>query len=91
LEFVEAATRYERLREGLGHRFVESVGRALASIAAEPERWPQMPLIPERRGARRRLLKGFPYAIIYRVTDGDCVQVVAVAHQKRRPTYWAGR
>ena len=43
------------------------------------------------RGNRRRyLLRRFPYSIIYHVTS-DELRVIAVAHQRRRPGYWAGR
>jgi len=43
------------------------------------------------RGTRRRyLLRRFPYSIIYQVST-DELRVIAVAHQRRRPGYWAGR
>lgn len=43
------------------------------------------------RGTRRRyLLRRFPYNIICQVTL-DELRVLAVAHQRRRPGYWAGR
>ena len=45
---------------------------------------------PERHSSRRLTLKPYPYAIIYRVS-GDEVTIVAVAHAKKRPGYWAGR
>ncbi len=43
------------------------------------------------RGTRRRyLLRRFPYSIIYQVSAEE-LRVIAVAHQRRRPGYWAGR
>lgn len=43
------------------------------------------------RGTRRRyLLRRFPYSIIYQVSAGE-LRIIAVAHQRRRPGYWAGR
>jgi plasmid stabilization system protein ParE len=39
---------------------------------------------------RRFPLSGFPFALIYRV-DGDVLLVVAFAHRRRRPRYWAQR
>jgi plasmid stabilization system protein ParE len=43
------------------------------------------------RGTRRRyLLRRFPYSIIYEIGASE-LRVVAVAHQRRRPGYWAGR
>jgi plasmid stabilization system protein ParE len=43
------------------------------------------------RGARRRYhLRRFPYSVIYQVKT-DELQIIAVAHQRRRPGYWANR
>jgi plasmid stabilization system protein ParE len=42
------------------------------------------------RSTRRRILAGFPYSVIFQEKD-DFILVVAVAHAKRRPGYWAGR
>lgn len=43
------------------------------------------------RGTRRRyLFRRFPYSIIYQV-GADELSVIAVAHQRRRPSYWVGR
>jgi plasmid stabilization system protein ParE len=39
---------------------------------------------------RRFPLTGYPYALIYRV-NGDVLQVVAFAHQRRRVGYWSRR
>jgi len=32
----------------------------------------------------------FPYSVIYRITP-EAIIVLAVAHQRRRPAYWAQR
>lgn len=43
------------------------------------------------RGTRRRyILRRFPYSIIYQVTADDLL-ILAVAHHRRRPGYWADR
>jgi hypothetical protein len=39
---------------------------------------------------RRRLLRRFPYALLYSIKD-DGIRVLAVMNLKRRPTYWVGR
>jgi plasmid stabilization system protein ParE len=42
-------------------------------------------------GKRRRyVLHKFPYSIIYHL-ENDEVQIIALAHHKRRPGYWAKR
>lgn len=43
------------------------------------------------RGARRRYsLRRFPYSLIYQITEEE-LRVLAVAHHRRRPGYWAQR
>jgi plasmid stabilization system protein ParE len=42
------------------------------------------------RGTRRILLKGYPYFVIFRELPRK-IQIIAVAHAKRRPAYWAKR
>ena len=39
---------------------------------------------------RRRLLRRFPYALLYKIKP-DGIRVLAVMNLKRRPTYWIGR
>jgi len=41
-------------------------------------------------GKRRLVMKHFPYAVIYTVVAQE-IQVLAVAHQSRRPGYWRKR
>lgn len=57
----------------------------IARIAEAPDRYEVV-----ARGARRYLLKRFPFSIIYLAT-GDTIRIVAFAHAKRRPNYWKRR
>ena len=43
-----------------------------------------------RPAVRRRIVRRFPYSILYTL-EGDEVVVLAVAHQSRRPGYWTRR
>ena len=65
--------------------FVREATQAFALIASAPAIWPRF-----EAGTRRYVLRKFPYGIIYREISGG-IQVVAVAHHKRRPRYWRGR
>lgn len=67
-----------------GGRWVPS-GALGCRIVEAPNRYP----ISLHR-TRRILFDRYPFSIYYRVTDDEIV-VVAVAHQKRRPGYWASR
>jgi plasmid stabilization system protein ParE len=65
--------------------FVGALEQAITRIAATPERWPK-----HLHGTRRLVLRRFPFAVVYRTTDVR-IQVVAIAHAKRRPGYWRKR
>ena len=43
-----------------------------------------------RGGFRRRLLRRFPYGILYKEEESQIV-IVAVMHLQRRPGYWRNR
>src|ERR1019366_5879929 len=42
------------------------------------------------RPYRRKILKRFPYVVFFRA-ESDTIEVVAVAHAKRRPGFWLAR
>ncbi len=77
---------YEKDFPGRGRRFVEAVDVALGQIAGAPERFPLL-FEPDIRSAK---VKRFPYRVVYIVVD-DVIDVIAVAHAKRRPAYWRRR
>lgn len=85
-EFAEAALYYERRVEHLGERFVVQVEATTARVLAAP-------LMPRCFDGECRKVRvgGFPYAVIYRVEEEDVLQIIAVAHLKRRPGYWKRR
>jgi toxin ParE1/3/4 len=66
-------------------RFLDELQAVYSSAAAFPHHYPQY-----LHGTRRVLLKKFPFFIIYLDWE-DEVYIVAVAHAKRRPAYWASR
>jgi len=65
--------------------FADALDHAMAMIADLPKTW-----APHTHGTRRYLIAKFPYAVVYRVR-GKAVEVVAIAHQRRRPGYWSER
>ena len=66
-------------------RFSEQLYAAIQRVAENPERYPSY-----LAGTRRYRLNRFPYLVVY-LYEADRVQVIAVAHAKRRPGYWARR
>jgi hypothetical protein len=87
-EMEEAADYYEGCRDGLGARFILEARRAFTFIEETPQAGAPVlhPKVPE--GVRRVFLDSFPYAVVY--VEPELV-VVAVAHLRRRPAYWALR
>ncbi len=69
----------------LGLAFVDEFERAVNIVLANPK------IGVVFRGPRRRyLLRRFPYSVIYQPTVEE-LRIIAVAHQRRRPGYWARR
>ena len=85
IELWEARQWYAERSPRAADRFFQQYEQALEMIAARPLTWPNY-----HRGTRHYLLQSFPYHVIYRLS-GDAVQVLAVAHAKRRPGYWQDR
>lgn len=84
---VEEATRWYRENGGVvpSRAFTVELKRVV-SLAV------QQPGIGSlgSHGTSRLYLKRFPYTLVFRI-GRDSVRVIAVAHQSRRPGYWAGR
>ena len=85
VELNEAAQYYERERRDLGKAFVTEVERCTDAIVRDPEAGPVI-----HGSIRRRLVRRFPYALLYRVKPAG-IRVLAVMNLKRRPAYWVGR
>lgn len=65
--------------------FVTALDAAVASIAASPRRWPRV-----HGKYRRYLLRKFPFSVVYFERD-EVIEIIAVAHHRRRPGYWRAR
>ena len=84
-EFLEQISYYEEHQKGLGDQFRESVEAATALASAHPRLGS-----PRKLRTRRVFPRGFPFSVVYRIEPAELV-VFAVAHFKRRPTYWRRR
>jgi hypothetical protein len=65
--------------------FLEELSYALKLIAARPDAWQAYP-----SGDRRFVMRSYPFLIAYRPLE-EGIQIIAVAHQHRRPGYWRDR
>ena len=84
-ELNDAARFYKTHTPGLGAAFLDDAERCVLAILEHPEAGRVM-----LRKVRRRLLRRFPYAVIYRARPGG-IRVLAIMNLKRRPHYWVGR
>lgn len=84
-EMIAAAQYYQQQSAGLGSEFLIEVERTVAAILAYPEAAPSV-----KKDIRRRLLKRFPFGILYSVA-ADEVVIVAIMHLRRQPGYWEDR
>ncbi|HKS25491.1 MAG TPA: type II toxin-antitoxin system RelE/ParE family toxin [Thermoanaerobaculia bacterium] len=83
---VEESRKWYRSRsESAEAAFLRELDHAIGLIEEAPDRWPKY-----TGGTRRYVFPRFPYSIIYFV-EKDTINVVAVAHGKRRPGYWRER
>ena len=76
-EIGEAFEWYEQRVVGLGSEFLRAVEVAVSSVARAPLQYPVW-----RRGARRVLLRKFPFAVFYTLRDENIV-VFACFHGNR--------
>jgi plasmid stabilization system protein ParE len=88
-EMAEAARWYETHRTGLGVEFVDAVDTAVAKVAELPRMGSPVPGVSDP-ATRRRPVRRFPYHVVY-VELADRLQILAIAHDRRRPGYWMGR
>ena len=86
-ELQSAAIWYENRRRGLGVEFMAEVDQALQSVLERPESstgWRR------NRPYGKHPLSRFPYVVFFRI-DPATLEIVPVAHAKRRPGYWLDR
>lgn len=84
-EALAAFRWYEERNALVAKILVIELEAAMDLIAESPGRWPRI------SGRYRRFVVGrFPFSIVYMLRDGY-VEVIALAHHRRRPGYWVGR
>ena len=85
-EFLAAVDYYRAALPELGERFAAAVRHATDVVAAHPD-------AGSPRGTsvvRRLVVIGFPYDLVY-WQRGETVEIIALAHHRRRPNYWRDR
>lgn len=86
VEHLDQVAFYESRLPGLGREYLAEFEAAAKLIVEGPERF-RVDTPPD---VRRYHLHRFPITIHYRVVK-EVVQIVAIAHKRKRPSYWVAR
>jgi len=76
---------YNLREEGLGDGLEDEIDQVLISISENPMIGPEV-----YRGLRRRILRRFPYLVLYKV-ESNRVNIVAIFHASQDPQKWKER
>jgi len=84
-ELRETTAWYRESNPSVADRFLNEVFKTLESIekASAAGRW--IPFVPG--SARRMKVAAFPYYVIFEEL-ADRIEILAIAHNRRRPGYW---
>jgi toxin ParE1/3/4 len=85
-ELDAAIAWYENQREGLGIALQSKVEDAIKRIQTNPKRHAKH----KGQDIRKCRVKRFPYSVCFLEMD-DVIWIAAIAHDKRKPDYWAAR
>lgn len=86
-ELLDIVDYYAARSESAAMQFVAIVDETLAQISELPRSAPAWPGLPN---VRRRVLKTYPFTIVYAI-EPDEILILAFEHTKRRPGYWLRR
>ena len=86
IELLDAVSYYHSCAPGLAADFSRELERAENDLLSQPEAWKLV-----GGGYRRKLLRRYPYGLVYHQLGEDLLEVVAVTHLTRRPEYWKDR
>lgn len=84
-EYRDALDYYQDKSPVVAAKFKEFLKSQLDKIRQHPDSWMLV-----RPKIRKCLGQEFPYDIIYEKTE-SVILILAVAHKKRKPNYWAER
>ena len=85
MDALDAYDWYCQRSQQAANAFQEELREGGRAIEHSPELWPRY-----LSGTRRSVMKRFPFVVVYRVTR-ERIEIVAVAHGRRKPGYWKRR
>lgn len=84
-ELLHEVAYYSEARAGAGIKFQAAFATVVEQATRNPDGG-----TPGPKGTRSRIVKGFPFRVVYRASEVELL-VIAVVHHRRKPGYWANR
>jgi toxin ParE1/3/4 len=84
-DFDEGVRWYAKEKKGRGRKFAEAVKQVLKRLRKMPKAHTVV-----MKDVRRALVPGFPYIVLYRVTDDEVV-IISIFHTSQDPYKWQSR
>src|SRR5262245_42616536 len=84
-EVVQALEWYAERSALAARAFVHELSHVVRLAVRSPETWPRA-----FGNTRRIVFPRFPFDLVFRLR-GEALEIVALAHQRRQPSYWADR
>ena len=84
-ELYEALAWYAERSLIAARTFVQEVSYVVRLAVNSPDTW-----TVAGGNTRRIVFPRFPFQLVFRVKDAE-IEIVAIAHQRRRPSYWLDR
>jgi toxin ParE1/3/4 len=87
IEVDDAFSFYATRSRIIAADFLNQFEHATVKLLNNPQLYP----VVRSPDIRKHVMQQFPYSLIYRITATGSTQILALAHHKRRPFYWAQR
>jgi len=84
-EVLQALEWYAERSAVAARAFVQELNRVITLAVRSPETWPSA-----YGNTRHIVFPRFPFDLVFRLRGG-VIEIVAVAHQRRAPSYWSDR
>lgn len=85
VEVLQALEWYAERSAIAARAFVQELTHVIRLAVRSPETWPK-----SFGNTRHIVFPRFPFDLVFRL-KGQIIEIVAVAHQRRRPWYWTSR
>ena len=84
-EILQALMWYDERSRVAARAFIQELNSTVILADRSPETWPR-----SHGDTRHIVFPRFPFKLVFRMR-GETIEIVAIAHHRRRPSYWHNR